>query len=176
MELARIQEALRERGIDGWLLCDFRNRDYLAYRVLGLDFEKLSSRRWYYYVPARGNPKKLVSAVEEHRLDALPGDARVYLSWKELHAGLKRLLGAKKRVAMQYSPLNNVPYVAMVDAGTVELVKRLGHKLVSSADLVQIFVALIDEAGYRTHKEAAAAMDRIRAEAFARIGEAIRTG
>ncbi len=175
MELVRIQTALRERGLDGWLLCDFRNRDYLAYRVLGLDFEKMTSRRWYYYIPAKGSPKKLVSAVEEHRLDALPGQARVYLSWKELHAGLKRLLGAKKRVAMQYSPMNNVPYVSLVDAGTIELVKSLGHKLASSADLVQIFVALIDEKGYATHKAAAAAMDRIREEAFALIGETIRT-
>jgi Xaa-Pro aminopeptidase len=175
MQLARIQAALAERNIDGWLLCDFRNRDYLAYRVLGLDFEKMTSRRWYYYIPARGKPKKLVSAVEEHRLDALPGDARVYLSWKELHAGLKRLLGAKKRIAMQYSPMNRVPYVSMVDGGTIELVKSLGHKLVSSADLVQVFVALIDEKGYATHKAAGVAMDRIRAEAFALIGDAIRT-
>ena len=176
MQLARIQEALRERGIDGWLCCDFRNRDGLAYGVLGLDFGKLSTRRWYYFIPAKGAPRKLVSAVEEHRLDALPGAARVYLSWKELHAGLKRLLGANKRIAMQYSPLNNVPYVSVVDAGTVELVKRLGHKIVSSADLVQIFVALIGPEGYRTHKEAGAAVDRIRAEAFARIGAAVRSG
>jgi Xaa-Pro aminopeptidase len=174
MQLARIQAALKERNLDGWLLCDFRNRDYLAYRVLGLNFEKMTSRRWYYYIPARGKPKKLVSAVEERRLDELPGAARVYLSWKELHAGLKQLLGAKKRVAMQYSPMNHVPYVSMVDAGTIELVKSFGHKLVSSADLVQIFVALIDEQGYATHKAAAAAMDCIRAEAFALIGEGLR--
>ena len=173
MKIEQIQEALRERKLDGWLLCDFRNRDYLAYRVLGLNFEKMSSRRWFYFIPARGTPKKLVSAVEKHRLDELPGTVVVYLSWKELHAALKKVLGQKKRIAMQYSPMNNVPYVSMVDAGTVELVKRLGHRVVSSADLVQMFVSLISEEGYRLHKEAARVVDAIRAEAFDRIRQAI---
>ena len=174
MDVQGIQLALRSQGIDGWLLCDFRNRDYLAYRVLGLNFEKMSSRRWYYYIPARGEPKKLVSAVEPHRLDELPGSTKHYLSWGELHASLKKMLGPKKKIAMQYSPRNNVPYVAFVDAGTIELIKSFGHKIVSSADLVQMFVSVISEEGYRTHKEAAAAMDRIRAQAFEEIGRAIR--
>jgi Xaa-Pro aminopeptidase len=173
MDLQRIQQALRDRRIDGWLLCDFRNRDYLAYRVLGLNFEKVNSRRWYYYIPARGEPKKLVSVVEGKKLDGLPGKKAVYLSWKELHAGLATMLGAKKRIAMQYSPKNNVPYVGMVDAGTVELIKGLGHKVVTSADLVQLFVSVIGEEGYRLHKEAAAVMDRIRAEAFDQIRRAV---
>ncbi len=174
MDIQAIQRALRSQGVDGWLLCDFRNRDYLAYRVLGLNFEKMSSRRWYYYIPARGEPKKLISAVEPHRLDELPGAMKVYLSWEELHESLRKLLGTKKKVAMQYSPKNNVPYVAFVDAGTIELIKSFGHKIVSSADLVQMFVSVISEEGYRTHKEAAAAMDRIRAQAFEEIGRAIR--
>jgi Xaa-Pro dipeptidase len=169
MDVALIQKALREKGVDGWLLCDFRNRDYLAYRVVGLNFEKMSSRRWYYYIPARGEPKKLVSVVERQKLDALPGKRYEYLSWKELHASLKKLLGPRKTIAMQYSPLNNVPYVSMVDAGTIELLKRLGYKIVSSADLVQMFVSRISEEGYRTHKEAAAIMDRIMEEAFDQI-------
>jgi len=162
--------------MDGWLLCDFRNRDYLAYRVLGLNFEKMSSRRWYYYIPARGTPKKVVSAVESHRLDELPGSTHVYLSWKELHATLRAAIGTRQRIAMQYSAMNNVPYVAMVDAGTIELVKRLGNKVVSSADLVQMFVAVLDEKGYRLHREAGAVMDRIMREAFAEIGRALNTG
>lgn len=174
MNLQHIQQALRAKGIDGWLLCDFRNRDYLAYRVLGLNFEKMSSRRWYYYIPSRGMPRKVVSAVEKHRLDELPGATVVYLSWKELHAALRKVLGEKKRIAMQYSPLNNIPYVSMVDAGTVELIRRLGHRIISSADLVQMFVSLISEEGYRLHKEAAVVMDRIRAEAFDRIRDAVR--
>lgn len=174
MDVQQIQRALRDQKVDGWLLCDFRNRDYLAYRVLGLNFEKMSSRRWYYYIPARGEPRKLVSAVERMRLDSLPGKRIVYLSWQELHRSLKKMLGASKTIAMQYSPKNHVPYVAMVDAGTIELLKSLGYKIASSADLVQKFVSVIGEEGYRTHMEAARIMDRIRAEAFDRIRHAVR--
>jgi len=174
MDVQQIQKALREQKVDGWLLCDFRNRDYLAYRVLGLNFEKMSSRRWYYYIPSRGEPRKLVSAVERMRLDSLPGKRMVYLSWQELHRSLKKMLGTRKTIAMQYSAKNNVPYVAMVDAGTIELLRSLGYKIVSSADLVQKFVSVIGEEGYKTHKEAARIMDGIRAEAFERIRRAVR--
>jgi Xaa-Pro aminopeptidase len=175
MDLPAIQAALGEQGFDGWLLCDFRNRDFLAYRVLGLDFEKLHSRRWYYYIPAKGTPKGLASAVEPAALGSLPGTKKIYLSWKDLDAGLKWLLGAKKKIAMQYSPKNNVPYISLVDAGTIELVKTGGHKIVSSADLLQQFVSVIGDEGYRLHKEAGAVMDGIRAEAFEEIAKAIRT-
>ena len=174
MDLQKIQKALRDKRIDGWLLCDFRNRDYLAYRVVGLNFEKMTSRRWYYYIPARGEPRKLVSAVERMRLDSLPGKRMVYLSWQELHSSLKKMMGPKKTIAMQYSPKNNVPYVSIVDGGTIELLKSLGYKIVSSADLVQMFVSVIPEEGYRTHIEAGRIMDRIRAEAFDRIRNAGR--
>jgi len=176
MDLQKIQKALKDKKIDGWLLCDFRNRDYLAYRVVGLNFEKMTSRRWYYYIPAKGEPKKLVSAVERLRLDSLPGKRMVYLSWQELHSSLKKMMGPKKTIAMQYSPKNNVPYVSMVDGGTIELMKSLGYRIVSSADLVQMFVSVIPEEGYRTHMEAARVMDRIRAEAFDRIRSAVRNG
>jgi Xaa-Pro dipeptidase len=173
MDVKIIQEALREKGLDGWLLCDFRNRDYLAYRVLGLNFEKMSSRRWYYYIPARGEPKKLVSVVERQRLDSLPGKQMTYLSWNELHASLKKMMGPRKKIAMQYSPLNHVPYVSMVDGGTIELLKRLGYRIASSADLVQTFVSVISEEGYRTHMAAAAVMDRIMEEAFEQIRQGV---
>jgi Xaa-Pro aminopeptidase len=176
MNLDNIQRALRDKGVDGWLLCDFRNRDYLAYRVLGLNFEKMNSRRWFYYIPAKGEPKKLVSVVEKQKLEELPGKRILYLSWKELHAVLKKALGSKKRIAMQYSSMNNVPYVSLVDAGTIELIRSFGHKIVSSADLVQRFVSVISEEGYRTHKEAGAIMDRITVEAFDQIRQAIATG
>ncbi|HTO93439.1 MAG TPA: M24 family peptidase [Bacteroidota bacterium] len=176
MDLQKIQKALKDKKIDGWLLCDFRNRDYLAYRVVGLNFEKMTSRRWYYYIPAKGEPRKLVSAVERMRLDTLPGKRMVYLSWEELHKSLKKMIGPKKTIAMQYSPKNNVPYVSMVDGGTIELLKSLGYRIVSSADLVQMFVSVIPEEGYQTHMEAARIMDRIRAEAFDKIRSAVRNG
>jgi Xaa-Pro aminopeptidase len=176
MNLAAIQQALRRRKIDGWLLCDFHNRDHLAYRVLGLDVTKMTTRRWYYFIPARGEPRKLVHSVEPKKLDALPGKKEVYLPWTQLHASLKKMLGAPKRIAMQYSPRNNVPAVSLVDAGTIELVKSFGHKIVSSADLVQLFEATIGEEGYRMHKEAGVIVDRIRAEAFDQIRNAVASG
>jgi Xaa-Pro aminopeptidase len=175
MDIGKIQKALRDKRIDGWLLTDFRNRDYLAYRVVGLNFEKMASRRWYYYIPARGEPRKLVSAVERLHLDSLPGKRLVYLSWQEQHSALKKLMGPGKKIAMQYSPKNNVPYVSLVDGGTIELLKSLGYKIVSSADLISMFVSVIPEEGYRTHIEAGRIMDRIRAEAFDRIRDAVRT-
>lgn len=175
MDVQAIQAALRMHKVSGWLLCDFRNRDVLAYRVLGLECSKLHSRRWYYFIPARGTPRGLTSAVEPAVLNSLPGTKRVYLSWRDLHAGLKWLIGSKKTIAMQYSPKNNVPSISLVDAGTMELVKSGGHRIVSSADLLQQFVSRIDREGYRLHKEAAAVIDCIRAEAFEEIGKAVRT-
>jgi Xaa-Pro aminopeptidase len=176
MDLEKIQGALRERGIGGWLFCDFHNRDQLAYRILGLDPKKMTTRRWFYFIPARGEPRKLVHSVEKGRLDSLSGSKTVYLPWGQLHTSLKRILGGPKKIAMQYSPKNNIPYVSMVDAGVVELVRSFGHKVVTSADLVQMFEAVISEEGYRLHKEAGVLVDRIRAEAFQRIGEAIAMG
>ncbi len=173
MELQQIQEELRRNKLGGWLLCDFHNRDHLAYRVLGLDPTKMTTRRWFYFIPAKGEPRKLVHTVEKGKLDSLPGSKLVFLSWEQLHASLKKLLGPKKIIAMQYSPKNNIPYVSMVDAGVVELVKSFGHKVVSSADLVQKFEAVIGEEGYRLHKEAGVVIDRIRAEAFHKIRDAV---
>jgi Xaa-Pro aminopeptidase len=176
MDLRRIQEALRERNIGGWLFCDFHNRDHLASRILGLDANRMTTRRWFYYIPARGTPRKLVHSVEKGKLDTLPGTKTVYLPWEQLHTALRRMLGPAKRIAMQYSPKNNIPAVSLVDAGTVELVRSFGHKVVSSADLVQLFEAVINETGYTLHKEAGVIVDRVRAEAFARISAGIRNG
>jgi Xaa-Pro aminopeptidase len=176
MDLHGIQQALRTLKIDGWLFCDFHNRDILAYRILGLDMARMTSRRWFYYIPARGTPKRLVHSVEKGKLDTLPGTKQVYLPWEQLHASLKKILGSPRKIAMQYSPKNNLPPIALVDAGTVELVRSFGHRVVSSADLVQLFEAVIDENGYRKHKAAAEKVDRIRAEAFARISEGVRAG
>lgn len=174
MDLHRIQEALRERKLGGWLFCDFHNRDHLAYRILGLDSAKMTTRRWFYFIPSRGEPKKLVHSVEKNRIDALPGSKTVYLPWEQLHDSLRKMLGSPKRIAMQYSPKNNLPSVSLVDAGVVELVKSFGHKVVSSADLIQMFEAVIGEDGYRHHKEAGVIVDRILAEAFTRIRDAVR--
>jgi Xaa-Pro dipeptidase len=176
MLIERIQKVLKEKEIDGWLFYDFHNRDHLAYRVLHLDFHKHASRRWFYFIPAEGEPVKLVSSVERTKLDSLPGEKKIYLSWEQQHAYLNDILGPAKKIAMQYSPRNNVPYISIVDAGTIELIRGFGHEIVSSADLIQIFESKIDEEGYQTHIEAGKLVDKIRYDAFKLVEESIKTG
>lgn len=171
MELEKIQKLLKEKGYDGWLFYDFHNKDEIAYRILGLDFEKFTSRRWFYFVPSEGEPKKLVSKVESTKLDSLPGEKVLYLSWQELREGLKRILGSAKKIAMQYSRENNIPYVSKVDAGTVELLRNLGYDVVSSAELITFLEAVIDERGYKLHREAADLLTEIVQNAFQFIAE-----
>lgn len=175
MNLKAIQQELKKANLDGWLFYDFHNRDHLAYKILGLE-NKHTTRRWFYFIPAKGEPKKLVSAVEATKLDSLPGKKFVYLPYEEQHKLLKKILGSSKKIAMQYSPKNNIPYVSLVDAGTIELIKSFGVKVVSSADLISIFEALIDEKGYQLHKEAQRDIDEIRKLAFQKIREAINSG
>lgn len=174
MDLKLIQKELKKAKLDGWLFYDFHNRDHLAYKILGLE-NKHTTRRWFYFIPAKGEPKKLVSAVESTKLDTLPGKKFVYLPYKELHKLLKKILGSEKKIAMQYSPQNNIPYISLVDAGIIELIKSFGIKVVSSANLVSIFEALIDENGYKLHKEAQKDIDEIRRLAFNKIREAINS-
>jgi Xaa-Pro aminopeptidase len=171
MELERIQEALNTQGFDGWLFCDFQNRDKMAYSILGLDPEKMTTRRWFYFVPSTGEPKKLAHSVEKGKLDSLPGEKMTYFAWVELHKKLKEILGNSGKIAMQYSPLNNIPYVSIVDGGMLELVRSFGHEVVSSADLVQTFEAIIDMKGYESHLKAGEKIQSIKDEAFQRIGE-----
>lgn len=174
MDLAAIQAALRSERIDGWLFFDHHQRDPLAYRVLGLTTARTATRRWYYYIPAEGGPRALVHRVEPAMLDSLPGGKQVYSSWKEQADGIRALLRGARRVAMQYSPDCAIPYVSMVDAGTVELVRSAGAAIVSSADLVQQFEARWTEANLARHLEAGGRVDRIRAEAFRLVGERLR--
>jgi Xaa-Pro aminopeptidase len=176
MDVGKIQAALKEKGVDGWLFCDFHNRDHLAYRILGLDFNKMTSRRWFYYIPADGEPVGLVHRVEKTKLDSLPGKKVFYHPWEQLHSSLEEILGEPKKIAMQYSPLNNIPYVSIIDGGTVELIKSFGHEIASSADLVQQFEAIIDEKGYQSHIKAGDIIQHIKNEAFAEISKALGKG
>ncbi len=176
MHLERIQAALREAKLDSWLFYDHHHRDPIAYRILGLDANMFVSRRWYYVVPAFGEPRKLVHRIEEGRLNALPGTKREYSSWQELEAGLAAMLGGANTVAMQYSPRNAIMYVSMVDAGTVELVRALGKVVVSSADLVSQFEAVLTEAQIQSHTEAQVRLDGVLAETWRFIAEATRDG
>jgi Xaa-Pro aminopeptidase len=176
VDVRKIQEALKRRGLDGWLLCDFHNRDQIAYQVIGVDGTKFTSRRWFYFIPVEGEPTAVVSKVEPARLDGALGTKRGYRSWRELHRILGETLEGAGPVAMNYSPLNNIPYVASVDAGTVELIRSLGPEVVTSADLIQEFQSLLSPAAYETHERAGELIQRIKDQAFTRVGELVRTG
>ena len=166
MNLEAIQQALAAEGIDGWLFFDHHRRDPLAYHVLGLPADLTPSRRWYYFIPATGEPRGLVHAIESGALEGLPGSVSKYASWSSQTEGLGRLLAGRRRVAMQYSPNCAIPYVSMVDAGTLELVRATGVEIVSSADLVQQFEARWTPANLEAHIEAGVKVDRVRREAF----------
>jgi len=174
MRLQEIQAALREQGLDGWLFFDHHRRDPLAYRVLGFAPEREATRRWYYLIPATGEPKALVHRIESFILDGLPGARDLYASWSQQVEGLGRLLAGRRRVAMQYSPNCAIPYVSMIDAGTVELVRGLGAEVVSSADLIQYFEARWDEEKLKSHLEAGRRVDAIRRQAFQMAGEKLQ--
>src|SRR5579875_1305845 len=153
-QIGEIQARLTEQGLDGWLFYDFHHRNPIAYRTLGLAQHLIATRRWYYYVPAAGEPVGLVSALEAHNLDTLPGRKLVYRSWEERRDALAALLPSGGTVAMEYSPLNAIPAISMVDAGTVELVRSLGVNVASSADLVQSLVCRWSEQQWQGHREA----------------------
>ena len=174
MNLDAIQAALRDAGFDGWLFYDHHHRDPIAAHILGLDEKAHITRRWYYYIPAEGNPRKLVHRIEQGRLDSLPGEKGLYSSWQELHAGLAAMLSDSRRIAMQYSHNNDIMYVSMVDAGTVEFLRGLGKQIVSSADLVSQFEAVLTEEQISSHSVAQVAIDNILAEAWREMGRRLR--
>jgi Xaa-Pro aminopeptidase len=176
MQLDAIQAALREARLDGWLFYDHHHRDPIAYRVLGLSEGLHITRRWYYFVPATGEPRKLVHRIESMRLDPLPGRAHLYSSWQELEAGLRQMLTGTERIAMQYSPRNAIMYVSMVDAGTIEVLRELGKTIVSSADLVSRFEAVLTPEQEKSHYEAQAKIDAVLEAGFLEIGRRVRSG
>ena len=176
--VSQIQAALRAEKVDGWLFYDFRHSDPLAYRILKLDEDMAVSRRWFYYIPASGEPVKVVMSIEQFKLDSLPGKKLIYRGWQELHQRLREMLGTKsdkaKRIAMQYSPMNDIPYMSRVDAGTIELIHSLGAEIVSSAELVQQFEAVWSPEQLQMHIEASDKMHRIFFDAFGEIARRIR--
>ncbi len=174
MNLEAIQAALREAGHDGWLFYDHHHRDPIAGRILGLDEKAHITRRWYYFVPAAGEPRKLVHRVEQGRLDSLPGSKVQYSSWQELAAGLEAMLFDARTIAMQYSPNNAIMYVSMVDAGTVEFLRGLDKEIVSSADLVSQFEAVLSAEQVASHTIAQKAIDALLAEGWREIARRLR--
>lgn len=174
--IAEIQEVLRQLGIPGWLFYDHHRRDPLAYRILKFEPPRTPTRRWFYFIPAEGDPQALVHRIEPGMLDALPGKKQLYASWESLGEGLTALLKSLPSVAMQHSPNCAIPYVALVDGGMVDLVRSVGPEVVSSADLVQYFEARWTEQQRQSHMEAGVRVDAIRRAAFQRISDAHRRG
>jgi len=176
MNLQDIQAALREQRFDAWLFYDHHHRDPIAYRVLGLPESLFATRRWYYLIPAQGEPVKLVHRIEAGHLESLPGRKLEYSSWKEQQDGLRAMVAPCRTIAMEYSPNNQIPYIGLVDAGTIELVRGFGKEIVSSGDLVSRFEATWTEEQVRSHFAARDAIDRITEEAFREIGRRVRNG
>jgi Xaa-Pro aminopeptidase len=177
LPITAVQQALKDDGLDGWLLYDFHGSNPIATRVAGLDRAgKMATRRWYYVIPASGGPRGLVHAIERHNLDELPGEKRPYSGREQLESGLRDLLQGMKRVAMEYSPGNNIPYLSRVDAGTIEAVRQLGVDVVSSGDLVQRFEAIWSDAVYRTHVLASERLYEVKDRAFELIRERVAAG
>ena len=174
MNLDSIQAALRAASLDGWLFYDHHHRDPIAASILGLDPKAHITRRWYYFIPATGLPRKLVHRIEQSRLDTLPGAKTLYSSWQELHAGIASLLQNQNKIAAQYSPNNDIMYVSMVDAGTVEFLRSLGKQIVSSADLVSQFEAVLTADAIATHAVAQQRIDAILAEGWQQIARRLR--
>jgi Xaa-Pro dipeptidase len=176
MDLGQIQSALRESHIDAWLFYDHHHRDPIAYRLLGLPANLMVTRRWFYLIPANGEPRKLVHKIESGHLDSLPGGKQKYAGWEELNQQVKGMLANYRDIAMQYSPNNLVFTVSLVDGGTIELIRSLGKNVVSSQNLVAQFEATWTEEQIGTHFQARDAVDAITAEAFKEIGRRVRNG
>lgn len=173
-EIKSIQNELRAQKLDGWLFYDHHHRDAIAARILGLTTNGKVTRRWFYFIPAKGTPSKLVHRIEACGLDSLPGRKIEYSGWEELHKGLGKILTGAKSIAMQYSPQNDIPYIGLVDAGTIELIRKLGKKVHSSADLVQEFEAAWTPEQLVSHRAAGQIIHRVTQQAFSRAGDFVR--
>jgi Xaa-Pro aminopeptidase len=172
-----VQQALRNAGLDGWLLYDFHGSNPIAARLAGLSGSgRLTTRRWYYFIPATGEPRGLVHAIERHNLDHLPGEKRIYAGRRALDEGLRALVNGHRRVAMEYSPGCAIPYLSRVDGGTLEAVRQLGVEVASSGDLVQRFEAVWDAAAVESHLAASERLYRIKDRTFEAVSERIRRG
>lgn len=173
MQIEKIQEELREMGVDGWLFYDFHGRDHIAARILELPSGHMATRRWFYYIPANGTPIKLNHKIEPNYLKHLPGDKELYLPWQELNGKLQTILKDAKSIAMQYSPNNDIPYVSIVDAGTIELIRGFGVEVVSSGNLVSIFESHLTDEEIQDHRNCGKVMLEIKDNAFKYIRKRI---
>ena len=172
--VAEIQERLRESQIEGWLFYDHHVRDPLGYRILRFDAPRIPTRRWFYFIPSTGEPRGLVHRIEPGMLDALPGAKHLYSSWQTLQQGLRDLLGDATSIAMQHSDRCEIPYIALVDGGMIDLIRSLGVTVLSSADLVQHFEARWSAEQLEMHLEAGRRVDVIRRAAFQLVSNTLK--
>ena len=179
MDIPALQRALVEQGLDGWLLYDFHGQNPTALTALGLNGHMLT-RRWYYLVPAKGEPRLLVHAIELGSFPKhVPGQRQAYASWQSLRAALQGLFAAlppHPKLAMEYCPEAAIPYLSRVDAGTLEVVRGLGAEVLSSAELVQHVLCRWTPAQVASHQRALKGIDEAKDAAFVRIGELLRRG
>lgn len=171
-----VQKHLVREKVDGWLLYDFNGINTLARDFLNIGNEELVTRRFFYWIPANGEPIKILHVIEPHVLSNLPGVILSYLKWQELEAQLGKVLKGSKTVAMEFSPRNAIPYLSKVDAGTVDLVRSFQVEVVSSASFLQYYTCVLDEEQYKMHMEAAILLDRIVGEAWEKISNALSKG
>ena len=178
LDIKDVQGALQADGLDAWLLYDFRGINPIAADVTAVARQggHLATRRWYYLIPAKGEPRGLVHAIEKNALAHLPGTTRRYAGRDQLEAGLRALLSGVHRVAMEYSPGCAIPYVSRADAGTIELVRESGVEVVSSGDLIQRFSAVWDADTIVTHRAASEKLYRVKDRAFEAIARRLRDG
>lgn len=177
LDIGAVQKALKADGLDAWLLYDFHGSNPVSYRLAGMGGGgHLATRRWFYLIPQSGEPRALVHAIESKNLDHLPGSKTVYAGRAQLQAGLTKILGGHKRVAMEYSKNGNIPYVSRVDAGTIELIRSMGVEVMTSGDLIQQFEANWDDAAIATHRLASEKLYRIKDQAFDEVARRLRDG
>ncbi|HEX6479844.1 MAG TPA: M24 family metallopeptidase [Ktedonobacteraceae bacterium] len=176
MNLEKVQQALRDEGLDGWLFYDFRKSDPIAYQVLTLPADAFYSRRWFYFIPTQGTPTAIISAVESHVLNSLPGERRIFRTWQEIRTYLQTILHSGMRVAMEYSPMNAIPYMSRVDGGTLELVRSYGVEVVTSANLAQRFIAQLTPAQVESHRQAGQRLIAAKDALFDELSDNLRAG
>ncbi len=164
--ISQIQQLLRSQQIGGWLFYGFRDIDPTVYQVLRFPPNPHITRRFFYLVPAEGEPRKLVHRIEPRKLDHLPGAKREYSRWSELDHELGTLLQGISQVAMQYSPQNSNPYISRVDGGTLEAIRGQGLEIVTSGDILQPLEAVWTDQQIRQHRSTAKGLGEIVLAAF----------
>ncbi len=158
-KIKRVQSVLKKEKIDGWLIYDFQKKNLLAMEFLEIDPSCFLTRRFFYWIPVVGVPVKIVHATEMHVLDKLPGKTLSYFKWQTLEENLKNLLKGISSIAMEYSPRNAIPYVSFVDGGTLDLIREIVPKVVSSSSFVQEFTCVLTSQQRESQLEAAHILD-----------------